>query len=705
MKIKAKQIDFTGTSLDLPSLKIDGTTSERLVQTNQDGELITADFMKVDSTNQRLGIGTTTPSTKLDLVANADDGSQISLRQYNTASDGPDFNFVKARGTESAPLAVSFGDALANLNCQAYDGSSFQDSGSLVWSASDALGNSSFSLKTRSGGTLATRIQVSSDGATSVSGALSAPSLTINSEYSLPTIDGTEGQYLRTDGAGSLSFADPSVLAQEIDTIDQAELITGSQALYNNISYTIPNTVTGTIILDVPVTQRQGGSAPTPVLGAQILVHNASSASITFREYSNAASPTITLEDSSLGTVSGLGYPYASGITLTGVGTYILTCTNAVGIWSLGYYPKINAETAVVLGRGAYVQAELPLASNIGNTNTAFYLKASTYVVPSTQSTAITITLPHGDPTRSGGATQQQIINYLSGGFFSIHNRGSSTVTFALTNSYTFDGNNYYYSYLQDLTADTYKDALVVGPGEKVRLDISTSVVGSDKFYTYYQASYEDPYTVTKYVTSGDFTITPGREKKLVYILANSTNAITVTLPSPNDPSIRKDGYELVIKKTGTAQVTLQRTSYLIEGVTSYLMDNANESVTLVPVAGQGWFIASSTVANAQTPIIGMINPVDVTNTPYTHTQQSPHDLLLCEVGSATTVNLPNHSTLPKGVIISIKRMDSNSVTINPYTGGTIDGTSSLNLNSDTAVCLVLADNTAGKWVGLSVYH
>ena len=98
------------------------------------------------------------------------------------------------------------------------------------------------------------------------------------------------------------------------------------------------------------------------------------------------------------------------------------------------------------------------------------------------------------------------------------------------------------------------------------------------------------------------------------------------------------------------------------------------------------------------------VNPIEFTSN-YSHTQQSPHDLLWIDSSSDYTVTLPDPSTIPSGTIVSFITLGTGNLLIQPYNqSGTIDGQSTLTLNSTKGVCLVLLDATNKVWAGLSHY-
>jgi len=100
------------------------------------------------------------------------------------------------------------------------------------------------------------------------------------------------------------------------------------------------------------------------------------------------------------------------------------------------------------------------------------------------------------------------------------------------------------------------------------------------------------------------------------------------------------------------------------------------------------------------------INVVEVTSTTYTHTQQSPHDLIYYEGANQATITLPDPTVTPSGSILSIKRLTASSITIEPYTAnGTVEESADYTLNNHSSICLILLDASTDRWVGLSIFH
>lgn len=198
--IKTKQLDTAGGLSVEGALTLPSRDNNRLLHTAPSGgEVEASTFLKVDATNERLGIGTFNPLAKLDLTGDTAGEAQIIIRQHNDSADGPDLMFYRSRGYESSKSAVNNGDAVGRVNAEAYDGSAYQAAGRYGWLATDSAGNTRFDLQTRVSGTLSERLGIDAAGA-----------VRIANTYSLPTTDGTAGQVLSTDGAGAVTWADDS---------------------------------------------------------------------------------------------------------------------------------------------------------------------------------------------------------------------------------------------------------------------------------------------------------------------------------------------------------------------------------------------------------------------------------------------------------------------------------------------------------------
>lgn len=167
LKVDNDGAEITG-SLQITSL---GNQNEIMI-VGANNSLSSSNLLTIDSANDRIGIGTSSPSVKLDMVGEAAGETQIRMAQHNTDSDAPDIRLFKSRGTEASPTAVADQDNLARVNSFAYNGSSYVQAGSFGWSADGTDGDSTFDIRTRVGGTTATRLEVNATGDIDISGKL-----------------------------------------------------------------------------------------------------------------------------------------------------------------------------------------------------------------------------------------------------------------------------------------------------------------------------------------------------------------------------------------------------------------------------------------------------------------------------------------------------------------------------------------------------
>ena len=94
--------------------------SDHQIQYNNGGEFGASSQFVWDDSNSRLGIGTSSPDTKLDIEGEGHQESQIRMSQYNDGADAPDIRFFKARGTIASPSNVSANDTLGAFNAESY---------------------------------------------------------------------------------------------------------------------------------------------------------------------------------------------------------------------------------------------------------------------------------------------------------------------------------------------------------------------------------------------------------------------------------------------------------------------------------------------------------------------------------------------------------------------------------------------------------
>jgi len=175
-------------------------TNNAILVANSDGtSVLSTDLLTIDTTNDRVGIGTSSPARTLHLVGDVQYEGSMRIDQYHNSTDGPDVLMQKARGTPSSATASQDGDELGKFVFYGHNGTSFLESASFVVTDNGSQG-AEIQLKTAStGGTPVERLEINSSGV-----------ITFNNSYSFPTSDGTSGQVLTTNGTGTLTFADAS---------------------------------------------------------------------------------------------------------------------------------------------------------------------------------------------------------------------------------------------------------------------------------------------------------------------------------------------------------------------------------------------------------------------------------------------------------------------------------------------------------------
>ena len=177
--------------------------------------------MTIDS-SERVGIGTTSPTAKLHISGDGNNSSRIFLSQAVAGTDGVDISGYRSRGSIASPGALADGDTIIKMFAQAHNGTTFVGAGNAGWTASDGSGNSTYSVKTRAGGTLADRLTIDSSGNVGVTNLSfsSAGDILIpdNSALALEVKEGTNTylSFTTTDGSEKIAANKPTSFASTV---------------------------------------------------------------------------------------------------------------------------------------------------------------------------------------------------------------------------------------------------------------------------------------------------------------------------------------------------------------------------------------------------------------------------------------------------------------------------------------------------------
>lgn len=156
-----------------------------------------------DATNNRLGIGTTSPTSTLSLSnINSNNGTSISLTDNNSAGARPNIIYRRSRGSSGSPTSVAASDFTGSLRFEAYDGTNYIPNAFIAAESVGTIATNSvpgqLRFMTGTGAVALTdRMTINNSG------------VTINAStdaYTLPTARGTNGQVLTTNGAGGTSW-------------------------------------------------------------------------------------------------------------------------------------------------------------------------------------------------------------------------------------------------------------------------------------------------------------------------------------------------------------------------------------------------------------------------------------------------------------------------------------------------------------------
>jgi len=197
--------DLTATAAELNVL--DGTTlgaANELCVVDPTGNFITTtSTLSIDQGNNYIGINQSSPEVTLHMTGEGAQTAQIRMEQYNDSADAPDVRTRRYRGTIAEPLAVNSGDYLFRSNHEYWNGTSLLIGGAFAFDNTNNANRTEYRIAVDTdgtGGDILNGWQFKIDGN-------DGGAITFNNAYKFPTSDGSANQYLKTDGAGNVSWS------------------------------------------------------------------------------------------------------------------------------------------------------------------------------------------------------------------------------------------------------------------------------------------------------------------------------------------------------------------------------------------------------------------------------------------------------------------------------------------------------------------
>jgi archaellum component FlaG (FlaF/FlaG flagellin family) len=536
------------------------------------------------------------------------------------------------------------------------------------------------------------------------------------SVYTLPIADGNAGDVLTTDGAGAVTFSAPSGGATAPTVIDNSAVV----GLTANTNYVVDPATSGTLTARVP----NSGSTD----GDTIEITNLSSQAVIIELYDTSGQAKLYYAD---GTQAPTVATYRDQITVESQGTIRLYQAGAGDPveWYLYHSPAFEVEAATsslssadtlayssvkkaFLSAGE-IHGDYVLSSNIANTVRPFHRYVTTYA----ETTARTISLPDR-------YNNESIIQDLDGKRIYFENRGASTLTVNLSNSYLNISGVAYRAYLWSFE-NVNISSISLKPGESVQVEVTVQdVSGTDKRVYYRLGQHTPTFDTTEDTSGANATISHGREKHLTYIV-NTANNVTVTLPTLSDC---KPDYQITIKNAGAGTVTLSRGSTdTFDGATSTTLAQY-DTITLSKRSNSTWSIVNPITPSTSDDLTGNITPTNYTatssdtlsthlsaidsalggagggGTSYTYqaitsasspvTAQAWYHYSVDASGGAITINLPTLSAVTDGDEIRVKVRDASNNTTIDAGSDTIDGASTFVMNVAYSAITIVAGST-----------
>jgi hypothetical protein len=167
-------------------------------------------YIHVDGVNDAVGIGTTSPSSLLEVHSDSTGEGTLLISQNANDGDASQLDISKGRGTKASPTAVNANDFLGHIRFLGYDGDSYDNFADIYVQTTGTVnttshpGNIVFRTCAESSTSLSTRMVIAPDGNVGIGA--SSPKTILDTHHNPTTLSNdTGGGEVVTFGTGNLT--------------------------------------------------------------------------------------------------------------------------------------------------------------------------------------------------------------------------------------------------------------------------------------------------------------------------------------------------------------------------------------------------------------------------------------------------------------------------------------------------------------------
>lgn len=206
-----------GTAFNLNNSVIDaGDNKTDYIERYGSIKLKNASALVLDRDSDGVSEVGTFASNSIQLTGNEDSSGSNAFIYLNTYSPFNVYSLLRLvtiNGTKAIPLATNLGKILSDIQVRTFDGSNYID---VI--TEKTIASENFTLTNRGVSKLFQKINSGEATLSDILEFTGSGNIRFNDAYQFPTTDGSNGQILRTDGAGNLSFVDYAFLTGALNS-------------------------------------------------------------------------------------------------------------------------------------------------------------------------------------------------------------------------------------------------------------------------------------------------------------------------------------------------------------------------------------------------------------------------------------------------------------------------------------------------------